>query len=417
MDRHKRLNAAMESCKKYVSNCSKFVPWLDKAESTLAKMAPISFIKAELQKQEKELQAFRNDVNRHNSEFDGTTFSGNTFVDACDVDKEEVKEALSDLKERWDQLNFIISERGQAIQDILAKLSDFNDDVRDTNNGLNRVEDKLKALDKAPQDAKTLDTIKGLLDDTKGIEKLFDKVQKEGEDLINDGDQLGSDTRNIADTLDSLGDRLGNIRDVLEGKADDLKNAGAAIGEFTDQIKALNNAVGELDDEFNKFGPIARDLDTLNKQMNEVHGFISKVASRRKDVEDAARKADEIISQGFAPNPRELKDTISSLQKSLDKLDNKGHGREKDVDNMIQKVSAFYDQFNGVMSDIQAVIKEEKGFGAVGGDIETIKAQQKEFKEFQRRVVEAVGKEVDKTNRGGQGLIQSAGNFTKFIFN
>ena len=108
MDRHKRLTAAMESCKKYVSNCSKFVPWLDKAEATLAKMAPISFIKTELQKQEKELQAFRNDVNRHNSEFDGTTFSGNTFVDACDVDKEDVKESLTDLKERWDQLNFII---------------------------------------------------------------------------------------------------------------------------------------------------------------------------------------------------------------------------------------------------------------------------------------------------------------------
>ena len=84
---------------------------------------------------------------------------------------------------------------------------------------------------------------------------------------------------------------------------------------FLFKIKALNNAVGDLDDEFNKFGPIARDLDTLNKQMNEVHGFISKVASKRKDVEDAARTADEIISQGFAPNPRELKDTVSSLQK------------------------------------------------------------------------------------------------------
>ena len=55
-DRHKRLNAAMESCKKYITNSTKFVPWLDKAEATLSKMAPISFVKAELQKQEKELQ-------------------------------------------------------------------------------------------------------------------------------------------------------------------------------------------------------------------------------------------------------------------------------------------------------------------------------------------------------------------------
>ena len=75
---------------------------------------------------------------------------------------------------------------------------------------------------------------------------------------------------------------------------------------------------------------------------------------------------------------------------------------------MIGKVTAFYDQYNKVMGDIQSVIKEEKSFGAVGGDIQAIKAQQEEFKQFQRRVIEPVGKEVEKTNRGGQGLIQSA---------
>ena len=163
------------------------------------------------------------------TDYDLTTSSGVTFVDACDVDKEFVKDELAGIKERWDQLNYIIAERGQAIQDILAKLGDFNDDARDTDNGLNRIEDKLRGLEKAPRDAKTLDSLKGLLDDTKGLEKLFGKVQNEGEDLINDADQLGSDASNIADTINGLGDRLGGLRDQLEGKVDDLKNAGAGI--------------------------------------------------------------------------------------------------------------------------------------------------------------------------------------------
>ena len=77
---------------------------------------------------------------------------------------------MVELKNRWDQLNFSILERAGAISDVLSKLGDFNDDVRDVANNLNRMEDKLAGLEKAPQDAKTLDAIKGLLEDTKDLE-------------------------------------------------------------------------------------------------------------------------------------------------------------------------------------------------------------------------------------------------------
>jgi len=407
-DRQKRLNTAMEYCKKFTGSFDKFVPWLDKAESQLAKMAPISFVKADLQKQEKELQSFRNDVNRHASEFEGTNSSGVTFIDACDVDKEIIKEELVILKERWDQLNFNIHERAGAITDVLSKLGDFNDDVRDVANNLNRMEDKLTGLEKAPQDAKTLDIIKGLLEDTKDLEKSFGKVQHEAEDLLNDADRLGSDASNIHDTVDGLGDRLGNLRDRLEGKASDLKNAGSAVADFNNKMKDLNNAISMLDDELNKMGPIARDLATLQRQYEEVQGFLDKVAHKQDQLADAAQAANDLISQGFASNPKELKEAVSSLSKQLDKLSTRAHSREKDVESMIHKVQAFYDQYQGVIGDIQQVIQEEKSFGSVGGDIDSIKAQQEEFKNFQKQVVDVVGKEVDKTNKGGQGLIQSA---------
>ena len=243
-DRQKRLNTAMEYCKKFVTNQGAFMPWLDKAEQALERMKPISFVKADLQKQEKELQSFRNDVNRHTSEFDGTTSSGVSFVDACDTDKEIVKEELAIMKERWDNLNAFINERAAAIADVLAKLGVFNDDVRDLGNNLQRMEDKLQGLNNAPRDAKTLDTLKGMLQDTKDLDKLYGKAEGEGEDLINDADHLGSDARNIKDTLDSMGDRLKGLKDKLEDKADDLSNAGAAVSEFNEMLKGLANEVG-----------------------------------------------------------------------------------------------------------------------------------------------------------------------------
>ena len=141
----------MEHCKKYVTQQGVFVPWLDKAEQQLERMQPISFVKAELQKQEKELQSFRNDVNRHGSDYDGTHSGGSTFVASCDVDKEIVTEELAILKERWDHLNMAIAERAAAISDVMAKLGMFNDDARDLDNNMSRLEGKLKDLEKKPQ--------------------------------------------------------------------------------------------------------------------------------------------------------------------------------------------------------------------------------------------------------------------------
>merc|ERR1719367_2686496 len=294
------------------------------------------------------------------------------------------------------------------LNDVMGKLGAFNDDARDLDNNMQRMEGKLNDLDKKPQDAKTLDAIKGMLDDTKDLDKLFGKLENEGEDLINDADHLGSDASNIKDTLDSMGDRLNGLRGRLEDKADDLKNAGAALGEFNEFLKDLANGIGMLDDDLNKMGPIARDLDTLHYQLDEVQGFLGKVNDSRKEIANASKAADDLISKGFAPNSREIKDSLASLSKQVDKLDQRGRAREKDVDNMIVKVQSFNDQYQGVMNEIQGVLEEEKSFGSIGGDIATIKRQQDDFKQFQRRVVEAVGKEVEKTNRSGQGLIQSA---------
>merc|ERR1719297_580498 len=407
-ERQTRLNTCMEHCKKFYGAQEKFLPWLDKAEAQVSRMEVVSMVLNELKKQEKDLQSFRNDVNRHASEFDSNYSGGDTFQSACDVDKEIVREEIAIMKERWDNLNAFIAERAQLMSDILAKLGDFNENARDLENGLKRAEDKLKSTDNAPKDPRLLDKIKGLLDEAKDLEKGFVKVQKQGEDLLNDADAIGADGQPIADTVNGLGDRLGYLRDKLDEKAEDLKNAGAAVGEFNQKAKDIGNALAMLDDELNKMGPIARDLNTLYKQKEEVQSFLQRIAKKRQEAAALAEESKTLIRSGVVPSPKELEDTVSGIVKSVDKLEKRGQGRDKEVDDMISKVQAFYDHYGGVMDDIQEVIREEKSLGNVAGDTATIKQQQEQFKQFQVKIVTAVSKEVDKSNRSGQGLIQSA---------
>merc|ERR1719445_3002640 len=124
----------------------------------------------------------------------------------------------------------------------------------------------------------------GLIDEANHLEKGFGKVQKMGEDLLNDADAIGADGQPIADTVNGLGDRLGYLRDKLEEKAEDLKNAGAAVGEFNQKAKDIGNALAMLDDELNKMAPIARELNILYKQKEEVQSFLQRIAKKQQEA-------------------------------------------------------------------------------------------------------------------------------------
>lgn len=47
---------------------------------------------------------------------------------------------------------------------------------------------------------------------------------------------------------------------------------------------------------------------------------------------------------------------------------------------MLLKLESFYDDYENVLSDINHVLREEKDFKPIAGDVDTIRLQLKEFK-------------------------------------
>ena len=94
-----------EHCKKYYRALETFIPWLSQAENKLDSLKPDTYKRTDVEKQLRELSLFRNDVWKHSGEFENLRALGETFLTACDVDKELVKQELAAVKARWDKLN------------------------------------------------------------------------------------------------------------------------------------------------------------------------------------------------------------------------------------------------------------------------------------------------------------------------
>jgi hypothetical protein len=71
----------------------------------LETLQPASFKRKDIERQLKELGTFRNEVWKRSGEYENHRMLGDTFVAACDIDKEVVKSELAVVKQRWDKLN------------------------------------------------------------------------------------------------------------------------------------------------------------------------------------------------------------------------------------------------------------------------------------------------------------------------
>lgn len=414
VDRNTRLQTCNEHCKKYDKILEPFVKWLTQAEDKLESFRLTSFKKADIDKLLKDVNSFKNDLWRKTGDYETTRNNGETFVGACDRDKEGIKEELHDLKERWDALNAGILAKVQELEDASAKLNEFNDNCREVKNALGRFEDKLAshdALGDASKDPKLLQRIKAMQEECKKLEKPLDNVQRQGEGLSHDAQKQRCDDLHIREAVEDLLDRYDNLTGKLGDRLSDLESSQRAMAEFTEQMKSLSNEIGELDNEFGNFKPIGRDIPTVKNQIREMETFSEKLRDKRSDVELVANALDDLIRRGVAPDAKGMKDQVENLRKQLSRLDSKSKQREDDLDKTLARLESFYDMYNSTNNEIDDLVQQERSFSRnIGGDVESIRAQQEEFKVFRSRYVEAVSKQVDDVNKTGSGLIQSAAN-------
>lgn len=272
VDRHTRLQTCNEHCKKYDRTREPFLTWLSGAEQKFEKFRLTSYKKPDIDKLLKEVNAFKNDMWRHSGEYESIRGLGETFVGACDKDKEGVKHELQEMKERWEALNNAILSRAQELEDAAAKLSEFNDNCRDLKNALNRCEDKLASGD-AANDPKLLQKIKAIQDEARKLEKPLDNVRQQGEDLSHDANRNNCDDAHIRDAVDDLMDRFNNLNSKLGDRFNDLESAQRAMEEFKNQMKTLGADIGNLENEFNGMKPVGRDIPIVKSQIRELEAF------------------------------------------------------------------------------------------------------------------------------------------------
>ncbi|XP_054002761.1 dystonin isoform X38 [Hylaeus anthracinus] len=412
LDRHTKLQTCAEHCKKYYKAQDTFLPWLRQAEDKLECLKPASFKRKDIEKQLKELASFRNEVWKHSGEFENNKTLGETFLGACDIDKQNVKNELGAMKTRWDKLNNDLSTRTQSLEDTARHLMDFNENLRDLRHGLQRCEDKLAshdALGGAAKDPKLLDRIKSLREETTNLKKPLQCVKQQASDLAHKAGEQGVDATHLQDEVENLTDRINDLQAKLDDRCNELQSAATAMAQFNDHVKSIGQNVSSLEKELDSMRAPGREIKLVRSQIEDTTKVISKVNRLYEEVTDLESLGERLVDYGFAADAVATREQVAGLKRQIGKLDDRTRDRHDELTATLDKLQEFYQAHTTVISEIDDANEEFRRFRPVGSEVESIKAQQEDFRLLKIHKIEPLARAVEDCNAIGQSLIQTAG--------
>nr|NP_001163147.1 short stop, isoform Q [Drosophila melanogaster]ACZ94419.1 short stop, isoform Q [Drosophila melanogaster] len=413
VDRHTRLQTCMEHCKKYSQTSETFLAWLRTAEDKLADLTPGVLSKAKLETRLRDLQTFRSEVWKHSGEFENTKGLGETFLSSCDIDKEPIKAELQDIRDRWERLNNDLIARAHEIENCSRRLDDFNDELRNLDHSLGRCEDRLAAHDAlggAAKDPKLLERVKAIREELTNLSKPLQSLKALAKDISAEARAAGGDADHLTSEVDGLADRMSELQGRLDDRCGELQSAATAVSQFNEQMKSLGIDLNDLETEIEKLSPPGREIKIVQVQIDDVGKIQTKLDRLVGRLEDAERAADVLVDAGFAADTTQTREQISTLRKTLGRLDNRVRDHEDNLHSTLKALREFYDHQSQTLDDIQDVSDEFKRMKPVGSELDQIRRQQEDFRNFRERKVEPLAINVDKVNVAGRDLVRSAGS-------
>nr|AAF24343.1 Short stop/Kakapo long isoform [Drosophila melanogaster] len=413
VDRHTRLQTCMEHCKKYSQTSETFLAWLRTAEDKLADLTPGVLSKAKLETRLRDLQTFRSEVWKHSGEFENTKGLGETFLSSCDIDKEPIKAELQDIRDRWERLNNDLIARAHEIENCSRRLGDFNDELRNLDHSLGRCEDRLAAHDAlggAAKDPKLLERVKAIREELTNLSKPLQSLKALAKDISAEARAAGGDADHLTSEVDGLADRMSELQGRLDDRCGELQSAATAVSQFNEQMKSLGIDLNDLETEIEKLSPPGREIKIVQVQIDDVGKIQTKLDRLVGRLEDAERAADVLVDAGFAADTTQTREQISTLRKTLGRLDNRVRDHEDNLHSTLKALREFYDHQSQTLDDIQDVSDEFKRMKPVGSELDQIRRQQEDFRNFRERKVEPLAINVDKVNVAGRDLVRSAGS-------
>ncbi|XP_061479017.1 dystonin isoform X33 [Rhineura floridana] len=406
-----KLNDCLEKALRYKEHVENLQPWVAKCQSNLSEIK-MSIDPVQLENSLAEVKTWQKDLDKHQGMVELLSNAAETFLSACQTDKDIIEEEKALLIQKMDMITEQMHAKKDGLEKMSRRLKEFQESSKEVKEQLKNVREQLEMHDSLkPQiysnkhltimqtQQKTLQVVKSQVDLTKRL----------AQELVVDA----SDSSGVSELLlqaETLEDEFSAVSQQTEDKCSFLETKLQGIGHFQNTIREMFSQFAEFDDELDSMNSVGRDLVTLRSQQEDIKTFLKKLEELISSNEHANKTCKVMLANEAEASPdlAGIKRDLEALNKQCNKLLDRAKAGEEQIKGTINRIEEFYSKLKGFSRLLGEAEEHENSQGPVGMETETINQQLNVFKVFEKEKIEPLQVKQQEVNWLGQGLIQSA---------
>ncbi|XP_067466005.1 microtubule-actin cross-linking factor 1 isoform X2 [Thunnus thynnus] len=383
-----QLERAQSLASQFWETYEELSPWLQETLSTFSQLPPPAIEYETLRQQQEELRQMRELIAEHKPHIDKMNKTGPQLLELSPVEGEPIREKYTVTDQLYTQLKADVKQRAATLDEAISKSTQFHDKIHPMLESLERIAERLR---QPPSISVEVDKIKEQITENKAVsvdlEKLqpsYEMLRQRGEEMIarSEGADKDISAKAVQDKLDQMVFLWNDIQALLEEREAKLLDVMDLADKFWCDHCALIATIKDSQDLLRELEEPGVDPSVVKQQQEFVEGFKEEIDGLQEELDAVRNQGEELMTACGEPDKPVIKKSIDEVNSAWENLNKTWKERVERLEEAMQAAVQFQDGLQGMFDWVDILDGKLDSMSPVGTDLETVKQQIVELKEF-----------------------------------
>uniref|UniRef100_A0A3B1IM69 Dystonin n=1 Tax=Astyanax mexicanus TaxID=7994 RepID=A0A3B1IM69_ASTMX len=363
-------------------------PWLQETQANFTQLPHLAIEYEALRQQQEELRQLRELIAEHKPHIDKMNKTGPQLVELSPVQGEPIRDKYQATDKLYAQLKADVKHRAAALDEAISKSTQFHDKIDPMLESLERIVERLR---QPPSISVEVEKIREQISENKAVnmdlEKLqpaYETLKQRGEEMITRSEGADKDlsAKAVQDKLDQMVFLWNDIQALLEEREAKLLDVMDLAEKFWCDHCALIVTIKDTQDLLRELEEPGVDPSVVKQQQESVESYREEIDGLQEELNVVQNLGTELMTACGEPDKPVIKKSLDEVNVAWETLNKTWKERVERLEEAMQAAVQFQDGLQGMFDWVDIMESKLDSMSPVGTDLETVKQQIKELKEF-----------------------------------